>query len=61
MYDPKALKQGIKKCRQNIEMFEDLIEKEEATIAEYKGLIKGLKKKADISKKIVIDSKGVDS
>lgn len=38
-YDLDALKEGIKKCKKNITIFEDAIEKEYDKIKEYRAMI----------------------
>ena len=45
MYETESLKQGIEKAKENIRIFEDAINKELKTIAEYKQMIEVLENK----------------
>jgi len=54
MYNIDSLKEGIKKCDENIKVFEDAIKKERDTQEEYREMIKVLEKK-EPSKVIKID------
>ena len=47
MYDIKALELGIVKCKENIKVFENAIDKEHNTIREYRRLIQVLKEKEE--------------
>lgn len=45
MFDPKALEAGIEKCKVNIAIFEEAIEKERATIKEYRQMADDIERK----------------
>lgn len=45
MYSVAALKNGIEKCKENIKVFEDAIDKENATIKDYRSMIQTIKDK----------------
>ena len=47
MYEVEPLKEGIKRAKINIKVFEDAINKELQTITEYKEMIKTLEDKKD--------------
>lgn len=47
MYEIVGLKDGIERCRVNIKIFEDAIDKELQTISEYKEMIEVLEKEKD--------------
>jgi len=53
MYETEGLKQGIEKAKENIKIFEDAIEKELKTIAEYKQMIEVLE-----NEKVLLSLKG---
>ena len=46
MYSVETLEKGIEKCKENIVVFEEAIEKERNTIKEYRGMIETLIEKA---------------
>lgn len=46
-YDIPKLKEGIKKCDENIKIFEQAIEKEQATKREFRRIISELEKDYD--------------
>ena len=50
MYNTDALKNGILKCRDNIKIFEDAIEKERTTIKDYQSKIDILEEKERLEK-----------
>ena len=55
-YDIDALEDGIKKCKVNIETFEEAIEGEWDTIKQYRNIIKTLREKEKLQEGIVIDA-----
>jgi len=50
LFDPSALKGGIEKCKENIKVFEEAIQKEHDTIQEYRGMIDKIQEKEQIQK-----------
>ena len=55
-YDPSSLREGIKTCKKNIEIYEQAIENERDTIASYRVMIDQLELKARLAKGITIDA-----
>jgi len=55
-YDIEALKENVQKCKKNIKTFEDAIEGERDTIAQYRHMIEVLEEKAKIAEGITIDA-----
>ena len=51
MYNNDALLNGIEKCKENIKVFEDAIQKERDTIQEYHTMMEAIDKNARIQKK----------
>lgn len=45
-YDVAALERGIEQCRANIKTFEDAIEKERQTMADYRIMIDHIKERS---------------
>lgn len=54
LYSTEALEEGIKKCQDNIKIFEEAIQKERNTMNDYQGMINVLH-----SKKRLAESGGV--
>ena len=54
-YDIEALKENVKKCKVNIKTFEQAIQGENDTIAQYRHMIEVLEQKAVIAEGITID------
>jgi hypothetical protein len=52
MYNLEALERGIEKCKENIKVFEDAIEKERDTIKEYYGMMDTLRNKENTIKEL---------
>jgi len=46
VYDLEAMRQAVKNCDKNIEVFEQAIQKERETIKEYQNIIRTLEKEA---------------
>jgi len=60
MFSQDALEKGIEKCKENIKVFEDAIQKEYDTIKEYRNMINTLEEKdrkiQDFKSRIEIDN-----
>ena len=55
-YDVEALRENVKKCKVNIKTFEQAIQGEHDTIAQYRHMIEVLEEKAFIAEGITIDA-----
>lgn len=49
LYSTEALEEGIKKCQENIRIFDEAIQKERDTMNEYQGMINVLHTKKRIA------------
>jgi hypothetical protein len=54
-FDPKALKEGIEKCKVNITTFEEAIEGERNTIKEYRVMIDAIEEQERVKAKATIN------
>ena len=55
MYNVEGLERGIEACKKNIKTFEDAIDKEMATIKEYRKMIEVIETKEAASKPIRLE------
>ena len=51
-YNKQALEDGILKCKKNIQVFEDAIEKERQTIKDYRDMMDTMDEQARVQKEI---------
>jgi prefoldin subunit 5 len=59
-YDVEALRENVQKCKKNIDTFEQAIQAERDTIAQYRHMIEVLEQKAAIEKGITIDANSIN-
>lgn len=55
-YDIEALKEGVQKCKKNIKTFENAIQGEHDTIADYRNMIEVLETKQKLAEGITVDA-----
>jgi hypothetical protein len=55
MYSVEGLERGIEACKKNIKTFEDAIDKERATIKEYRKMIDVIETKEVMSKPMKVE------
>lgn len=60
MYKVEALERGIEKCKKNIKIFEEAIDKERDTIKEYRQMIDVIELKERQAKPIKLEIKDDD-